>query len=143
MGQKKVKKLTPIKEFNIPTEPTTNLEKNVGGSTLIPTIGNRNKSIIDYDMESATTAPKIGEPSQHNEKYAESPAGLVDKYLLSKGNISTILVFVAIVAIFVWDNYSGKLSTFQGIGWSFFKSLPIILLMIIVSCVDRILNKRN
>lgn len=78
----------------------------------------------------STSAPTIGE--EETEKYVDSPAGLADKYLLSKKTVpfSIALIICIIISgiVFVQDNQSGLLINIDAIIWTIKKCIIFFIL---------------
>ena len=93
---------------------------------------------------------KINLKEEGKEKYVESIAALIDKYLqyiiLDKG-IPIGIIIVIMVLVIIQDNWAGRLQTWLGWFWALIKCFFLMILYIIY-CISRyllhsIINKND
>jgi len=144
MGKRKRKKILQ-KQIIGYVEPTESEPKIHPDATLSSDASMEEMTSIDLLQQDSTSAPVIGE--EEKEEYAESMAGLLDKYVLSRKSIpfSIILVTCAIVSgvLFIQDNNAGLLADVNALIWTikkcvFFFGLVIVfwICLSIVRCIS-------
>ena len=90
----------------------------------------------------STNAPLIGEESARKDVSTQSSwPYLVEKHLLSKQSIYSIITILVISYIFIQDNDAGKLSNWDGIFWTIKKSTVVLSIILIVFAFPSIADK--
>ena len=79
-----------------------------------------------------TSAPEIGEEERSGTGYAQSASALIDKYVLSRDFVPFALVAVGIGWIFLQDNGSGLLKTWQDLLWTLQKCGVLLAIFIVI-----------
>jgi hypothetical protein len=119
-GEKK--KRIPQKTILIPERETSSSLIVHPNATLTPDASLETQTTGQWLSRDSTNAPKIGEESEEQERYAGSQAALIDKYILSRHSVPFVLAIIVIGYIFIQDNGAGKLTNWEGIWWAVQKS---------------------
>jgi hypothetical protein len=112
----------PQKTILIPERETSSSLIVHPNATLTPDASLETRTTGQWLSRDSTNAPKIGEESEEQERYAQSQAALLDKYVLSRHTAPFILAIIAIGYIFIQDHGAGKLTNWEGIWWAVQKS---------------------
>ena len=140
-SRKKRRIKIPQKIVQTTTEETTSTPAIHPNATLTPEASLEKETGFQWLSGDSTNAPEIGEETEGKESYAETPTGLIDKYLLSGRSIPFLIALGIIGYMFIQDNSSGRLDSWTGILWTVQKSGILVGLYLIVIALEFIYRK--
>lgn len=135
------KKRIPQKAIIIPERETSSSLVVHPNATLTPDASLETQTTGQWLSRDSTSAPKIGEESEEQGRYAQSQAALLDKYVLSRHTAPFILAIMAIGGIFIQDNGAGKLANWEGIWWAVQKSGSLVVIILLLLFLQYLYKK--
>ncbi len=136
MSKKKHRRKFIRKKVFIPPDEISSSEFTHPNATLIPEALLEDSSSGYSISADSTNAPRLGEETGEEAPYAQSPAELADKYLLSRRSIYLVAALAIIGFFFIQDNGAGRLVDGDALLWTIKKSMVAVGVVGTIAVID-------